>query len=104
MQEFNSFTHLLETDDVDVQISISNDSFIKCLDKCAPIVTKEVTRSSTPSFNNDVSLVIQKRNDLPSKLIKDRDNLYLQQQYDKEKKIAKSEIPAAKKGTLFKKS
>ncbi len=86
----------METDGVDVLIGNFNDSFIKCLDKCVPIVTKEVTRPSTPWFKNDLSLAIQKRNDLCSKL-KKRSNLSLQQQYDREKKTVKSKITVAKK-------
>ncbi len=42
MQETTGFNQLLETDDVDVQINIFNDIFIKCLDSCAPVVTKQI--------------------------------------------------------------
>ncbi len=36
------------TEDVDKQVSIFNDVFTKCLDKCAPIVTKAVKGRPAP--------------------------------------------------------
>ncbi len=54
MQEKGKFNQILKTNDADAQISILNDKFIKCLDKCAPIGTKEFTRPSTPWINNEL--------------------------------------------------
>ncbi len=60
-----TFNQLLETDDINVQIGTLNDIFFY-LNSFVPIVTKEVTRPSTQWFNNDLSVAIQKRNDLSS--------------------------------------
>ncbi len=47
MPESHSFNKILHTDNVSGQVNIFNTNFIKCLDICAPIVTKEIKRPYT---------------------------------------------------------
>ena len=95
--EAYNLNQIMESDDVDLQINIFNDTFTRCLDNCAPFVTKEIARPFTPWFNEDLRQAIQNRNDMRKKLKSDRSNLDLQQQFSNETKLVKSRIAAAKK-------
>ncbi len=53
----------MRTDDVNQQLSIFNDSFIKYLDKCAPYVTKEITKRYAPWLNDDLRQAMRKRDE-----------------------------------------
>ena len=67
----------METDDADLEINIFNDTFTRCLHKCAPFVTKEITKPFSPLFNEDLRQAIKKREDMRKKLKNDRSNLVL---------------------------
>ncbi len=62
----HTFNQIMETDDVDLQITVFND-LIKCLDKCASVVTRQITRPLAPCFSDDLRQAIKKRNDTLSK-------------------------------------
>ncbi len=64
----------MRTDDVNQQISIFNNSFIKCLDKCAPYVTKEITKPYPPWLNDDLRQAKRKRDEARNNLKRDRIN------------------------------
>ncbi len=61
LSESYSLNHIMRTDDVNQQISVFNDSFIKCLDKCAPYVTKEITKPYAPWLNDDLRQAMRKK-------------------------------------------
>ncbi len=44
MPQHHSFNKILDTDNVNRQVHIFNENFIKCLDICAPVVTKEIKK------------------------------------------------------------
>lgn len=86
MSESYTFNQIMETDDVDLQTNIFNNTSIKCLDKCAPVVTREITRPFAPQFNDDSRQAIKKRDDTRSKLKRDGHNTDLQHQFTDEMK------------------
>ena len=88
---------IMRTDNVNQQVDILNDSFIKCLDKCAPFVTKEIKKSPAPWLNDDLRLAMRKRNEMRYNLKRDRTNTSLIQQYSDENKYVKSYIKNTKK-------
>ena len=68
---------MLNTDDVNIQVETFTEIFKTCLDNCAPVVTKEVSRPSAPWINEQVKQLIKNRNDLQNRLKKDKSNLIL---------------------------
>ena len=72
LSQTNNFNQIKYTDNVDLQLNIFNENFIKCLDTCAPVVTKEISRSSAPWLNDDLRLAMQKRDDVRNRLKRDR--------------------------------
>ncbi len=52
-------------------IRIFNEDFIKCLDICAPIVTKEIKRPYTPWFTDELRNAISKKNAIHNDLKRD---------------------------------
>lgn len=48
LSEHLNFNKILNTDNVNRQVNIFNENFIKCLDRCALIVTKEIKRPHKP--------------------------------------------------------
>ncbi len=97
LTEHHSFNKIFNTDDVNMQVNIFNENFIKCLDQCAPIVTKEIKRPFSPWFNEDLKEVINKKNAIHNKLKRDRTNALLIEQYRHEKKQVKAFIQLSKK-------
>ncbi len=63
MTEHHSFNEILDTDNVNRQVHIFNESFIKCLRICAPVVTKEIKRPYTPWFTVELRDAINKKNE-----------------------------------------
>ena len=95
LSESDNFNQIMDTDDVNLQVNIFNEIFISCLDKCAPLVTREVTRPAAPWLSDELRLAMKQRDDTRSKLSRDRSNTTLQQQYTDEKKVVKSRIAAS---------
>ena len=83
---------ILNTDDVNKQVDIFSVNFIKCLNKCAPLVTKEIKRPFAPWMNDSIREAMNIRNTTHVKLICDRHNTSLQEQYKPEKKHVKTLI------------
>ncbi len=50
----HDMNNILFTDDVNKQVELFTEVFIKCLDACAPIVTKEIKRPFAPWMNDDL--------------------------------------------------
>ena len=88
-QDFNM---ILNTDDVNKQVDIFSANFIKCLNECAPLVTKEIKRPFAPWMNDSIREAMNIRNTTRVKLKCDRHNTSLQEQYKQEKKHVKTLI------------
>ncbi len=74
------------TDDVNYQLKFFNDNFIKCLDRCAPVVTKEIKRPFSSWFTDEIRDAIKRRDDVRNKLKGERANSTIWEQYRYEKK------------------
>ena len=97
MAEHHSFNNIFNADDVNIQVNVYNENFIKCLDQCAPIVTRKITRPISPWFSDELREAIIKRNAIHNKLETDRTNvLLMEQQYRHEKKQVKLFIQSTK--------
>ena len=92
LDNVHCFNDMFFTDDVDRQVHIFNDVFIKCLDICAPTVTKVVKRQATPWMNDDIRKAMNDRNEAQCILKNDRQNIFLQQNYKAAKKFVKTLI------------
>ncbi len=94
--EHHSFNKILETDNVNLQVDIFNEFFIKCLDLCAPVVTKEIRRPYTSWLTDELRDAISKKNAIHNDLKRDGANLLLLEQFKNVKKQVKSLIQSAK--------
>ncbi len=90
VSEQHNFNELLMTDDVNYQLKIFNDNFIKCLDRCAPVVTKEIKRPFSPWFTDEIRDAINRRDDVRIKLKGERANSTLWEQYRYEKSVVET--------------
>ncbi len=88
--------NILFTDDVNKQIELFTEVFIKCLDACAPIVTKEIKRPFAHWMNDDLRTAMKIRNNAQSNLKADRHNSRLQEAYKREKKRVRTLISKTK--------
>ncbi len=61
MSTHPSLDKILHTDAVNRQLCIFNETFIECLDLCAPIVTKEIKRPYAPWFADELRDTIYKK-------------------------------------------
>ncbi|RUM30450.1 MAG: hypothetical protein DSY42_04590 [Aquifex sp.] len=102
MSEYHSFNKILDTDNVNRQVYIFNENFIKCLDICAPVETKEIKRPYTPWFTDELRDAISKKNAIHNDLKRDRANILLLEQYKNIKKQVKSLIQSTKKDYYLK--
>ena len=102
MSEYHSFNKILDTDNVNHQVYIFNENFIKCLDVCAPFVTKEIKRPYAPWFTDELRDAIRKKNAIHNDLKRDRANIFLMEQYRNVKKQVKSLIQSTKKDYYLK--
>ncbi len=90
--------NILLTDDVNKQVELFTEVFIKCLDACAPIVTKEIKRPFAPWMNDDLRRAMKIRNNAQSNLKADRHNSRFQEAYKREKKRVRTIISKTKAG------
>ena len=86
LNETTILNSIFNTDDVNTQVNTFNDVFIKCLDNCAPLVTKEISRPFAPWLNSETKQAINKRNDLQKEVKNNRANIELHELYKTEKK------------------
>ena len=59
LNETGSLHFMLLTDDIDYQINLFTETFNNCLNACAPVVTKEITRPPAPWLTSDIKKSIQ---------------------------------------------
>ena len=96
LQKTDDFNKILNSDDVNMQITIFNTTFIDCLNECAPVVTKEIKRPYAPWMNDSIREAMKVRNATQAKLKSDRLNVDLQEKYKQEKKHVKALIVEGK--------
>ncbi len=87
LENVSNFNMILNTDDVNIQVDIFTSNFNRCLNECAPFVTKEVRRPFAPWMNNNIQIAIDIRDNIKKKKLQsDRHNPTLQEKYKHEKK------------------
>ena len=87
---------IFNTDDVNIQVGIFNNTFNNALDKCTPIVTREIKRPKAPWINDDLKLEMIERNEIQKRLKEDRFNEDLNSEYKQKKKQVSSRISTAR--------
>ncbi len=87
LENSHDMNNILFTGNVNKQVELFTEVFIKCLDTCAPIVTKEIKRPFAPCMNGDLRRGMKIRNNSQSNLKADRHNSRLQEAYKKEKNM-----------------
>ena len=87
---------IFKTDNVNDQVTLFNETFLKCLNECAPLVTKEVKRPFAPYMTEDLRSLIHRRNCAQSNLKECRDNTDLQDHYKNLKREVKIALHRAK--------
>lgn len=92
LNESSTLNSILNTDNVSDQVLFFNHSFMKCLDLCAPFVTKEIKRTPAPWIDADTREAIKLRNDLQKEFKKNRGNEAIEERYRSEKKRVKTII------------
>ena len=90
LNNINYMNEMFLTDDVNKQASILTSVLNQCLDQCAPIVTKVISRPPSPWMNNHLKEAIQSKNEDREKLKNDRYNVSLQNKYKHVKKRSKT--------------
>ncbi len=100
MSEYHSFNKILDIDNVNFQVHKFNENFIRCLDTCAPVVTKYIIRPHTPWFTDELRSAIRKRKAIHNDLKRDWANILLLEQYRNMKKQVKSLIQSTEKRLL----
>ena len=97
LNEINSLNSILNTDDVNKQVEIFTNTFNGCLDQCAPVVTKEITRPFAPWIDQDLKNIISEKNSLQLRLKNDRSNHILGNQFKEKKKNVEKLLDTAKR-------
>ena len=92
LSEVPTLNTILQSDDVDFQVNKFTSVFQSCIDLCAPMVTKQITRPPAPWMTNELEESIHKRNQLQKALKCDRDNTLLESQYKEAKKKVRHDI------------
>ncbi len=95
-QQSHNLNKIFATDNTDTQGNIFTDIFNKCLNDCAPLVTREVRRPFAAWINEHLRTQIQVRNATRRNLKNDRFNVNLQLKYKKLKTEVKKSICKAK--------
>ena len=94
---------IILTDNVNDQVQIFNQTFIKCLDNHAPLVTRTMKRPPAPWIDDKVRQAMEQRNAIQYQLKFDRRNSLIQQEFKNRKKSVKAIIKAAKSEYYHKK-
>ena len=97
LNENLTLNDILYTDNVNIQVDILTVTFNKCLNECAPIVTREITRPFSPWIDQALRRIIDNKNVLKLRLKNDRANILLHNQFKLEKQRAKNLLRNAKK-------
>ena len=90
LNEAQVLNGILHTDDVNKQVFIFNNTFMNCLDTCAPYVTKEIERPPAPWIDSEVKEAMKNRDILHRNYKLDKQNYTSEVTYRLEKKRVKS--------------
>ena len=96
LQNSSEMHKILLTDNVNYQVKIFTENFIKSLDACAPTVTKIARRPFALWLSDDIRPAIHARIEVQKRLKGDRQNLLFQEEYKRKKKMVNILINKAK--------
>ena len=97
LNEVDILNGILRTDNVNDQVSIFTRTFIKCLDSCAPFVTKEIKRPYAPWIDEQIKDAIKNKNKLQNEFKLNRQDPIAESNYRREKKRVKNMIANSKR-------
>ena len=97
MNEVCTLNPILNTDNVHKQVEILTSVLNKCIDSCAPLVTREIFRPPAPWVSDDIKLSMKRRDDLQRKVKKEKNNDTLRENYKAEKRKVRSLIDTGRK-------
>ena len=92
----DALNYILRTDNVNDQVSIFTSIFIKCLNSCAPFVTREVKRPYAPWIDDEIKEAIKDRNKFHKIFKLNRKDPIAESNYRKRKKKVKNMISLSK--------
>lgn len=97
LNESQFLNTILNTDDVNEQVHIFNNTFIKCLDVCAPFKTKEMKRPPAPWIDSEIREAMKVREDLHKKFKANKHDPAIHNNYKREKKRIRQMLSEKKK-------
>ena len=97
MNEVSTLNSILNTDNVHNQVFILTNVLSKCIDTCAPLVTREIVRPPAPWISEDLKSSMRERDGLQMDLKEDESNQLLRQNYKEQKKKVKTLIDTSRK-------
>ncbi len=77
----HSLDQILQTENVNAQVSILTNILNDCLNTCSPMVTQQIRRLAAPWMDDNVKQAMKARNDAQAILKRDRLNITLQTIY-----------------------
>ena len=87
---------ILNTDNVDIQVPIITKVMNESIDRCAPLITRQIKRPPAPWIDENIRIAMKERDELNKRLKLDRDNLALQTVHKEKKNAVKSSLHKAK--------
>ena len=96
LNDTDALNYILCTDNVNDQVSIFTSIFMKCLNSCAPFVTKEIKRPYAPWIDDQIKEEIKIRNNLHKVFKLNRQDPIAESKYRKQKKKVKNMISISK--------
>ena len=96
ISKYHDLSRIFRTDNVNEQVEIFTNVFNKCLNVCAPTVTKKVCRPFAPWITEDIRSDMRNRNDTQRALKNNRSNILLQERYKTLKKQVRMSLKRAK--------
>ena len=96
LSDTDILNYILSTDNVNDQLSIFTSIFIKCLNSCAPFVTKELKRPHAPWITDHIKEAIKIRNNLHKAFKLNRQDPLAESNYRNQKKKVKNMISVSK--------
>ena len=97
MDEVVTLNGILHTDEVNTQVKILSTVMNKCINDCAPVVTREIVRPPAPWINEDIKKSMKERDSLQRNLKYAKYNEELRDEYKEQKRKVKSEINKGRK-------
>lgn len=97
MNEVCTLNGILNTDNVHKQAEILTSVLNKCVDSCAPLVTREIFRPPAPWISDDIKENMKERDYLQMEIKKDRNNIILREKHKEQKKKVKSLMDTGRK-------